>query len=52
VGPPGRDGMVTSGGSGMDKGHSQRPRSLLPDVPADDEGTLGRSLDFDHIHSD
>jgi hypothetical protein len=45
-------GIVTCLGSGIDKGHSQCPRSLLADAPEEDEGTLGMSADFAHIGKD
>jgi hypothetical protein len=50
---PWREGRETSVGNGMEKGHSQCPTSLLPDVPGDGEDIiLGRSADFAHIHND
>jgi hypothetical protein len=53
MGPPGREGAVTSVGSGIDRGHSKCPRSFLPGAPGDDDGSiLGRSADFVHIHND
>jgi hypothetical protein len=45
-------GTVTSLGSGIDRGHSQYPRSLPPDTPSDDEDALGMSSDFAHIGND
>jgi hypothetical protein len=49
---PFEPGTVTLRGSGIDSGHSQRPRSLLEDAPWEDEGNLGMSADFDHIGND
>ena len=45
-------GTVTTPGSDIDKGHSQFPSSLLPDVPSDDEDNRGTSADFAHMDSD
>jgi len=45
-------GIVTFLGRGIDKGHSQCPRSLFVEAPSEGEGTLGISIDFAHIGDD